>query len=113
LKNYPFLRNFYRHQAVISDRVQRFFFFLVLAGILYAFLLGDGGFVRIAMLRGERAELAASVAELERNEKLLGTEIERLKSSDYYVEKMGREKFGYIRPGDRVYMLIPMDDRNL
>jgi len=113
LKNYPFLRNFYRHQAQISERVQKIVFFLILAGMIYAFLLGENGFVRIALLRAERAGLDSDIAELQQSEALLAEEIERLKTEDFYIEKMGREKFGYVKPGDRVYRLIPIDDRGM
>lgn len=113
LKNYPFLRRLYRHQAQISERVQKILFFLILAGIIYAFLLGENGFVRIAMLRAERAQLDADITALTRSEALLTEEIERLKTDDFYIEKMGRERFGYLKPGDRVYRLIPIDDRGM
>ena len=44
----PFLRRFYRHQVVVSGPVQRFFLFLLFAGVIYAFVLGDGGAIRIS-----------------------------------------------------------------
>ena len=92
--------------------MQKIVFFLILAGIIYAFLLGETGFVRIAALRGERAKLDADIAELQSSETLLVREIERLKDDDFYIEKLGRERFGYLKPGDRVYRLIPNTDRN-
>jgi cell division protein FtsB len=103
----PFLRNFYRHQVVVSAPVQRFFLFLVLAGLIYAFVLGDGGAIRIAMLRHERASLDRNIAELEHSAALLETELARLDSDPFYVEKTARERYGYIQPGDRVYKLVP------
>jgi len=76
------------------------------------FVLGEGGVVNIAMLRGERSELDANISELEQNIELLEAEIGRLETDHYYIEKIGREKFGYVRPGDRIYKLIPIDDRD-
>ncbi len=106
----PFLRNFYRHQVVVSAPVQRFFLFLMLAGLIYAFVLGDGGAIRIAMLRHERASLDRDIAELRRNAALLQTEIARLESDPFYIEKTARERYGYIQKGDRVYKLVPTTD---
>ena len=111
LKNYPFLRKFYQHQAVISGRVQRVFFLLVVASLIYAFVLGDGGIARIIDLRLERGELEENVAELKRNNELLAAEIERLETDYQYIEKIGREKYGYIYSNERVYKIIPIDDR--
>jgi len=39
----PFLRRFYRNQVVVSEPVRRFLFFLLLAGVIYAFVLGTAG----------------------------------------------------------------------
>ena len=105
----PFLRKFYRHQVVVSAPVQRFFLFLLLAGVIYAFVLGDGGAIRIAMLRHERASLDRSIAELNRNATLLENEIALLDSDPFYIEKTGRERYGYIRPGEKVYKIVPGD----
>jgi cell division protein FtsB len=105
----PFLRNFYRHQVAVSAPVQRFFLFLILAGLIYAFVLGDGGAIRIAMLRHERTSLDRSIVELQHNAALLQTEIARLESDPFYIEKTGRERYGYIQPGDRVYKLVPTE----
>jgi len=103
----PFLRKFYRHQVVVSAPVQRFFLFLLLAGVIYAFVLGDGGAIRIAILRHERASLHRSIVELNRNATLLENEIALLDSDPFYTEKTGRERYGYIRPGEKVYKIVP------
>jgi cell division protein FtsB len=108
----PFLRKFYRHQVVVSPPVQRFFLFLLLAGVIYAFVLGDGGAIRIAMLRHERARLDRNIAELQRNAALLETEIALLDSDEFYIEKTGRERYGYIRPGEKVYKIVPTDSKS-
>ncbi len=108
----PFLRKFYRHQVVVSAPVQRFFLFLILAGIIYAFVLGDGGAIRIVMLRHERASLDRNIAELEKNAALLESEIALLDSDPFYIEKTGRERYGYIRPGEKVYKIVPTDSKS-
>jgi cell division protein FtsB len=108
----PFLRNFYRHQVAVSAPVQRFFLFLILAGLIYAFVVGDGGAIRIAMLRHERGSLDRNITELQHSAALLETEIARLDSDPFYTEKTGRERYGYIQPGDRVYKLVPTEPKS-
>jgi cell division protein FtsB len=108
----PFLRKFYRHQIVVSAPVQRFFLFLILAGVIYAFVLGDGGAIRIAMLRHERMSLDRNIVELQHNAALLENEIALLDSDPFYIEKTGRERYGYIRPGERVYKIVPTDTKS-
>lgn len=102
----PFLRRFYHNQVIVSAPVRRFLLFVLLAGVVYAFVLGDGGVIRIAMLRHERSLLDRRINELEHNATALETEIARLESDDFYIEKTGRERYGYIKPGDKVYKIV-------
>jgi cell division protein FtsB len=102
----PFLRRFYHHQVVVSQPVRRFFLFLLMAGLIYAFVLGEGGAIRIVMLRHERSALDRSNAELARHAALLESEIALLESDRFYIEKTGRERYGYIKPGDKVYKIV-------
>ena len=102
----PFLRRFYHNQVVVSAPVRRFLLFALLSGAVYAFVLGEGGVVRIAMLRHERSVLDRRIGELEHNATVLDAEIARLESDDFYIEKTGRERYGYIKPGDKVYKIV-------
>ncbi|MFQ5512003.1 MAG: septum formation initiator family protein [Candidatus Krumholzibacteriia bacterium] len=112
LRHYPFLRSFYQHQAVISVGLQRFLFFLVIASILYAFVLGDAGVIRVLTLRHEKAGLEESLTMLMNDTERLEKEIERLGDDPFMMEKLGRERYGYIHPGDRVFKIVrPPDPR--
>ena len=102
----PFLRRFYHNQVVVSAPVRRFLLFVLLAAVAYAFVLGDGGAIRIAMLRHERSNLDRRIRELDRNAAVLETEIARLDSDPFYIEKTGRENYGYIKPGEKVYRIV-------
>jgi cell division protein FtsB len=106
VRQYPFLRRFYQHQAVLSAGIQKFIFFLVLATLLYAFVFGDAGAIHILMLKHERAELKAQVAALDGGMTSLQEQIERLKDDPDMMEKLGRERYGYVYPGDHVYRLV-------
>ncbi len=111
VNHYPFLRQFYRHPSQLSDRLLKPLFALLVAALIYVFVLGDGGVIQIAQLRMKRSGLEANIAELERNTLYLEKTIARLTDDYTYIEKIGRERYGYIKPGDRVYKIIPHDDR--
>ncbi len=106
LRSYPFLRAFYQHQAVVGDRLQKFLFFLVIATILYAFVFGDAGLIRIMALEHEKATIQGNLAMLDNEIESLKFQIDRLKTDPYIMEKLGRERYGYVYPGDRVYKII-------
>ena len=105
-RQYPFLRKFYQHQAVVGVRLQKFMFFVALATLLYAFVFGDAGAIRIVALQREKATLEAGIAVVDHDIASLSREIERLKSDPLAMEKLGRERYGYVYPGDRVYKIV-------
>jgi len=105
LGHYPFLRKFYQHQAVISVGLQKFMFFLVIALLLYAFVVGDAGIIRIMTLRHDKAEIEQDLAGLGQSIEALEYRIERLENDPTAMEKLGRERYGFIYPGDRVYKI--------
>jgi cell division protein FtsB len=107
---YPFLRRFYRNPSQLSDRLLKMLFAVLVAALLYVFVLGDGGVIRITQLRMQRSHLEANIVDLERNTAYLEQSIARLKDDFTYIEKIGRERYGYIQPGDQVYKVIPRDD---
>jgi cell division protein FtsB len=110
----PFLRRFYDHQAGLGRPVQRVVLFLIVAGLLYAFVLGDGGAIGIALLRAQRADADREIEMMRRSIAALETEIARLESDPFYIEKTGRERYGYVHPDETVYRIVepaPADRR--
>ena len=111
LSQYPFLRTFYQHHAEISDGLQKFLFFVALATLLYAFVLGDAGAIRIMALKKEKTQLTTDVATVTFDIDKLQKEINRLKGDSFMMEKLGRELYGYVSPGDRVYRLVRPEEK--
>jgi len=91
---------------VISDGIVRFTFFLLIATLLYAFVIGEAGAIRLLSLKKTHTALEQEVAMLKSSTEDLAVEIDRAKSDPFVMEKLGRERYGYIYPGDRVYKII-------
>jgi cell division protein FtsB len=107
LRRYPFLRTFYEHQSEIGGGLQKFFFFVVIATLLYVFVLGDAGALKIMSLKNEKARLEADIATVRLDTEGLQKQINLLKNDSFMMEKLGREFYGYVAPGDRVIKLVP------
>ncbi len=103
----PFLRRFYRPAPALSDALLRIVLLLAAAGLIYAFVLGDGGLVRLAMLRAERDRAARRVVRLERVRDRLSEAAQALAADPLAIEKVGRERYGMIRPGETVVRFLP------
>ena len=107
LRRYPFLRTFYEHQTEIGGGLQKFLFFVVIATLLYVFVLGDAGALKIMSLQKEKARLEADIATVTLDIEGLQKQINLLKNDSFMMENLGRELYGYVAPGDRVIKLVP------
>jgi cell division protein FtsB len=95
-----------RRTVDVSPRFARAMLVAALALVALIFIAGDVGLWRLWVAQRDMAQLEAKIAELETRNALLGAEIERLQSDPFAIEKVAREKYGYLRDGDRVYRIV-------
>ena len=96
-----------RRSIDVSPKVAKLLLALVIVLISFIFISGNVGLWNLWRAQKEIKELSERIEMLEQRNTLLSVEIERLKSDPYTVEKILREKYGYVRDGDRVYRLTP------
>ena len=78
--------------------------FVITVIILAVFL---PSYTKMQDLKQKNHDYAQRIEELEANNKKLQQEQHLLETDPEYVEKVGREKMGLIRPGEKVYKMIP------
>lgn len=85
---------------------------LVIAGIVlfiaYLFGLGDYGIYQYYQLRNEKTKIQAGYNSL-LSQKILLEEEEKLveKKDPEYFQRIAREKYGLVKPGEKIYKLVP------
>jgi cell division protein FtsB len=100
------------HRAVdISPGLARALLIAVLILIGFIFIAGDVGLLKLWGAQRELKNLNTKITELESRNKLLSAEIGRLKSDPFTIEKVAREKYGYLRPGDKVYRIVTLPEK--
>ena len=80
---------------------------VIVGGGLYLFVAGESGYLR---LRAQRAELdlrERQAAALKVENDSLKTAIRLLESDLDYLEKVAREEYGMMKPGERVFRISP------
>jgi cell division protein FtsB len=95
----------------ISPGVARALLIAVLVLIGLVFIAGDVGLWKLWVAQRQMKTLDAKITELERRNALLSAEIARLKSDPFTIEKVAREKYGYLRPGDKVYRIVTLPEK--
>ena len=78
--------------------------------VLIAAATGDRGYLETLRRRAAHEDLARQVAALKAENESLLAEIAALKSDPLVIEKLAREKLGYARPGEVIYLLPPQPE---
>jgi len=83
---------------------------LVLTVIIGA-ILGDRGWLEVRRRQAAQEELRAEVDALRVQNVALMERIEALREDPYVLERIAREKLGYARPGEIIYLFPPDESR--
>ena len=75
------------------------------------FIFDDLGLLKWYSLRKERIRIQYEIDELIQREAQLTEEISKIKSDDTYLEKIAREKFQMVKPGEKIFRVV--DNRKI
>ncbi|MBU2583810.1 MAG: septum formation initiator family protein [Bacteroidetes bacterium] len=71
--------------------------------IAFTLIFTEKGFYSYYKMKNEKEQLQLEIDSLTRVNDSLKTEIELLQTSDEKIEKVAREKFGLVKPGEKIY----------
>jgi cell division protein FtsB len=74
-------------------------------------LFGEMGISRYLHLRSHAEQLEHELAELQRLNGELRTDLDRVQYDSARIEELAREQLGYVRKGETVYQLAPGAER--
>jgi len=81
---------------------------LLFLGLLGAWLgFGERGFIHLYRMDGERQTYLEKIKALERENRELLDEIQRLRSDRNYVEDLGRKELGLVKEDEVMYRFGP------
>ena len=89
----------------IGRRLARFVLVLTTAVLLANAIAGERGLVRTTRVRRERQQLAESVARLQRENRHLALQADRLRHDPSAIEELARRELGLIRPGEQLFII--------
>lgn len=84
---------------------------LAVAALALAVLIGtttgDRGWLEAKRRAAAHEELAREVEQLKERNAALLSDIRALRTDPYVIEKLAREKLGYAKPGEVIYLFPP------
>ena len=76
---------------------------IIVVGCISLLLFSDRGLINLWSLKKEKLEIQNEINDLRNQISMLEKEEERLKFDEKYIEKIAREKFKMVKPGERVF----------
>ena len=78
----------------------------IIVGCISLLLFSDRGLINLWSLKKEKLEIQNEINDLRNQIALLEKEEEKLKFDEKYIEKIAREKFKMVKPGERVFKIV-------
>ena len=107
LKRKPKLRRVQQQVAATQKQFIRGIIFLLCITLLILFIFGDHGLLQLYKLKRDRAKVQAQIAQLRKERERVMVEKNQLENDIQYLEKLARERYRMVKPGEKVYKVIP------
>ena len=79
--------------------------------LLLVTIVGERGALHLWRLRGEKSRLDEQNYWLQRDNETLRQKVSRIRNDNYYLEKLAREEFNMVRPGEVIYRFPKTEPR--
>jgi cell division protein FtsB len=89
-----------KYKAVVAGGM------LLVALCAVSAVFGSGGVVHLRSLQAQQASTEAAAYALAQSNARLQQHLHRLDTDDAYLEKVVRERLGWIKPGELVYRVV-------
>ena len=107
LKRKPKLRRVQQQVAATQKQFIRGIILLFCITLLILFIFGDHSLLQLYKLKRDRAKVQAQIAQLRKERERVMVEKNQLENDIQYLEKLARERYRMVKPGEKVYKVIP------
>ena len=107
LKRKPKSRRAQQQVAATQKQFIRGIIFLLCITLLIIFIFGDHGLLQLYKLKRDREKVQDQIAQLREERERVMVEKNRLENDIQYLEKLARERYRMVKPGEKVYKVIP------
>jgi cell division protein FtsB len=87
----------------ISHKLALYGWACLIALLLIHAVIGERGAIHLWRLQGEKAKLDEQNYRLQKDNESMREKIARLRSDNYFLEKIAREELNLVRPGEVIY----------
>ena len=81
----------------------------IIFGCISLLIFSDRGLINLWSLKKEKQQIQNEINDLRNQIAMIEKEEEKLKFDEKYIEKIAREKFKMVKPGERVFKIVDED----
>ena len=70
------------------------------------FIFGDHGLLKLYNIKNERKEIQKKISQLREEKEILKNEKSKIENDLDYIEKIAREKYKMVKPGEKIFKVI-------
>ena len=108
------MRNFTKRRRVKSKfiaKTQKQFIqglvLLICVSLIIVFIFGDHGLLKLYKIKRQRKKLQAHITQLRNEREKTKGEKNKIENDLNYIEKIAREKYKMVKPGEKVFKVVP------
>ena len=80
--------------------------FLICFSLTIIFIFGDHGLLKLYKIKNERKLIQTKIASLREEREKLKTEKIKIENDLSYIEKIAREKYKMVKPGEKIFKVV-------
>tara|TARA_B100001287_G_C22353955_1_gene376501 strand:+ start:33 stop:365 length:333 start_codon:yes stop_codon:yes gene_type:complete len=80
--------------------------FLIFFSFAIVFIFGDHGILKLYKVKNKRKVVQKKIADLRKEKEKLKSEKSRIENDLDYIEKIAREKYKMVKPGEKIFKVI-------
>jgi cell division protein FtsB len=90
---------------MLETMTRKYAILVTMLAFLFVIVFSEHGLFDYIKLKRQVKAVNQSIGKLERENVHMKTQVDRLQKDDRYLEELARQKFGFIREGERLYRI--------
>ena len=97
-----------KSKSILAPRNQLYkgIVFLMVFSFAIAFIFGDHGLLKLYNIKNERKMIQKKISQLREEKEILKNEKSKIENDLDYIEKIAREKYKMVKPGEKIFKVI-------
>ena len=101
-----FKQNKPRPFPIFQKQFFKGFVLLICFSLTIIFIFGDHGLLKLYKIKNERKMIQKKIASLREEREKLKTEKIKIENDLSYIEKIAREKYKMVKPGEKIFKVV-------